>query len=77
LYSRLNYELAATQGLEVSLPAAANAIPVELEFRYVMPITWPPVPGPGEGAPEKELSSAAIAWEPVEGASEYEVRSAI
>jgi hypothetical protein len=77
LYSRFNHQL--WEGVEVSLPAAANAIPVELEFRDVLPITWPPVPGPGErrdrlGVPETELPNAAIAWQPVEGASEYEIQ---
>ena len=77
MYSRFNVELA--DGLEVSLPAASKAIPVELEFRDALPIAWPPPPGPGErrdhlGVPETELSNAAIVWQPVKGASEYEVQ---
>jgi hypothetical protein len=77
MYSRFNVELA--DGLEVSLPAASQAIPIELEFRDALPIVWPTPPGPGEhrdqlGVPEAELLNAAIIWQPVKGASEYEVQ---
>jgi hypothetical protein len=77
LYSRFNFQLA--NGLEVSLPVASNAIPVALEFRDALPMIWPPRPGPGDhtdhlGVPETELSTAAIVWQPVKGASEYEVQ---
>jgi hypothetical protein len=80
LYSRSNYELWEAGGIEVSLPAASNAIPVELELRDTLSITWPPRPAPGEhrdraGVPETALlPDTAIAWEPVKGASEYEVQ---
>ena len=78
LYSRFNYLMA--DGLEVSLPGASNAIPVEIEFRDALPMTWPPRPnssgnGAGrESVPAAEFSTAAIAWQPVKGASEYEIQ---
>lgn len=77
MYSRFNVEVA--EGLEVSLPAPSNAMPVELEFRDALPITWPPPPAPGEhrdrlGVLETELPNTAIAWQPVKGASEYQVQ---
>jgi hypothetical protein len=78
LYSRFNYHMAG--GLEVSLPAESNTIPIEIEFRDALPMTWPLRPNPSGYGPERdsepddEFSSAAIAWEPVKGASEYEVQ---
>ena len=77
-YSRLNFHMA--DGLEVSLPAASNTIPVEIEFRDALLMTWPPRAsssgdGPGrDSLPDAEFSTAAIAWQPVKGASEYEVQ---
>ena len=70
-YSRFNFHLA--DGLEVSLPPTSNAIPVEIEFRDALPIIWPPATGRG-GMPDAEFSTAAIAWQPVKGAREYEVQ---
>ena len=77
-YSRLNVPMA--DGLEVSLPAASNTIPVEIEFRDALLMNWPPRPnssgdGPGrESLPDAEFSTDAIAWQPVKGATEYEVQ---
>jgi hypothetical protein len=76
-YSRLNFRMA--DGLEVSLPASSNTTPVEIEFRDALAMTWPPRPnssdgGSRESTPDAEFSSAAIAWQPVKGASEYEVQ---
>lgn len=71
-YSRFNFHLA--DGLEVSLPPTSNIIPVEIEFRDALPITWPPATGRDNAMPDTEFSTAAIAWQPVKGASEYEVQ---
>jgi hypothetical protein len=77
-YSRFNTDLA--DGFEVSLPAASNAIPVEIEFRDALAVTWPLRPKPStsglvtDGVQDAELSTAAVAWEPVEGATEYQVQ---
>jgi hypothetical protein len=80
LYSRGNLQLWEAGGIEVSLPAASNAIPVQLELRDALRMTWPPPRGPGEhrdraGVLETDdLQNSAIAWQPVKGASEYEVQ---
>lgn len=79
LYSRFNYLLA--DGLEVTLPAAADATPIEIEFRDALAVSWPPprdpltVPNP-RGPPDADLSTAAITWQPVKGAVEYSVQIA-
>jgi len=75
------YDPFRERGLEISLPLAENAIPVKLELRDALPITWPPRShsfGVHEDAsvPDADFSTAAIAWRPVEGASEYEVQIA-
>lgn len=70
-YSRFNFHLA--DGLEVSLPPTSSAIPVEIEFRDALSMTWPPLKGRG-AIPDAELSTAAITWQPVKGADEYEVQ---
>ena len=70
-YLRFNFHM--PDGLEVSLPTTANAIPVEIEFRDAISMIWPPHKGTGT-APEGQLATAAIAWRPVKGASEYEVQ---
>jgi hypothetical protein len=77
-YSRFNYRLA--EGLEVSLPAASNVMPIEIEFRDALSMIWPPRRSSSgdrawqEIVPDAEISTAAIAWRPVEGATEYEVQ---
>jgi hypothetical protein len=69
-------------GLEVSLPGTSNVIPVELELRDTLSLTWPPRSDSigiraGHGSvPDADFSAAAIAWQPVKGASEYEVQIA-
>jgi hypothetical protein len=78
LYSRFNYLM--DEGLEVSLPSASNTIPVEIEFRDALPMSWPPRPNSSgndagrQSVPAAEFSTAAIAWQPVKGASEYEIQ---
>lgn len=70
-YSRFNFHLA--DGLEVSLPAPSRAIPVEIQFRDALDMTWPPDTGRGN-VPDADFSIAEISWLPVKGASEYEVQ---
>ena len=67
-YSRFNSEL--SNGLEVILPQRSDAIPLEAEFRDALSLTWPP----REGAANADLATAAIAWQPISQAAEYEVQ---
>jgi hypothetical protein len=67
-YSRFNSEL--PNGLEVILPQRSDAIPFEVEFRDALSLTWPP----REGAANADFATAAIAWQPISKAAEYEVQ---
>jgi len=66
----------------VSLPPAANTMPIEIVFRDALRITWPPRSGaPGrtdeiESVSDTNFATATIAWQPVSGASEYQVQIA-
>jgi hypothetical protein len=79
-YSR--YGAPTDAGFEVSLPFTATAIPVELELRDALAMTWPPSTNSFElrtgraEVPEVDFSTATISWQPVKGASEYEVQIA-
>ena len=76
----IRHDFSMESGLPVSLPAAADAMAVEIELRDVLPMKWPPrsdLRGDGAGdasLSDADLSSAVIDWEPVAGASEYEVQ---
>jgi hypothetical protein len=69
-----------SNGLPVSLPPASGTTPIELEFRDAIEVTWPPRPRPRsvDGGPSSmptaDLSTGALAWGPVKGASVYEVQ---
>jgi len=68
LYSRFNMD--TVDGLEVSLPATPDSVPVQLEYRDALSITWPlPV-----AARAVDITTAAISWQPVNNASEYEIQ---
>lgn len=67
LYSRTDYE---SEGLELVLPGQSDAIPLEVDFRDALSLTWPP----REGAARADFATAAITWEPVSNANEYEVQ---
>jgi hypothetical protein len=67
-YWRFNLDLG--NGLEVILPERSDSIPIEVEFRDALSLTWPP----REGAASADFSTAAIAWQPVSNAAEYEVQ---
>ena len=67
-YSRDNSEL--RNGLEVMLPQKSDTIPLEVEFRDALSLTWPP----REGAANADFATAAIAWQPISKAAEYEVQ---
>lgn len=77
----MRYDPFRERGLEISLPLAENAIPVKLELRDALALAWPPrshsfETGEGASVPDADFSTAAIAWRPVQGASEYEVQIA-
>ena len=66
-------------GLDVSLPVATNMTAIELQLREVLSMTWPPrSDSSGSGSPraseDANVSTDAIAWQPVKAASEYEVQ---
>jgi hypothetical protein len=67
-YSRFNLELGS--GIEVILPERPDSIPIEVEFRDALSLTWPP----RDGAANANFATAAIAWQPVSNAAEYEVQ---
>lgn len=77
----MRYDPFSERGLEISLPLAENAIPVKLELRDALAVAWPPRSHSfgvraDASVPIADFSTAAIAWRPVEGASEYEVQIA-
>jgi hypothetical protein len=54
---------------------------VKLELRDAFALAWPPrlhsfETGEDASVPDADFSTAAIAWRPVEGASEYEMQIA-
>lgn len=59
------------EGIEVRLPAPPNATALELDFRPALEVIWPPRSDIPLSA---DVGAAALAWIPVEGASEYEVQ---
>jgi hypothetical protein len=66
-------------GLPVTLPMAPNALAVDLQFRDTLALIWPRHAKPrGLGgsphASQATYSTAIIEWQPVNGASEYEVQ---
>ena len=68
MYSRFNMDTA--DGLEVSLPATPDSVLLQLEYRDALSITWPlPV-----AARAGDITTAAISWQPVTKASEYEIQ---
>jgi len=68
MYSRFNMD--TVDGLEVSLPATPDSVPLQLEYRDALSITWPlPV-----AARAVDITTAAISWQPVNNASEYEIQ---
>ncbi len=67
-YSRSNSE--SSNGLEVLLPQRSGAITLDVEFRDALSLTWPP----RGGAATADFATAAIAWQPVSNAAEYEVQ---
>ena len=68
-YSRYNNS-DLRNGLEVILPQRSDTVPLEVEFRDALTLTWPP----REGATNADFATAAIAWQPISKAAEYEVQ---
>jgi hypothetical protein len=67
-------------GLEVKLPLAPEAFALEMTLRDEVALTWPPDTSPGgqysedPTATEADFATASIGWQPVEGATLYEVQ---
>ena len=77
-YSR--HRFFVEDGLAITLPGTSNEIPIELELRDALPMTWPALSdsvGVSTGrarVPDADFSTAAITWQPIKTATEYEVQ---
>lgn len=78
MYSR--YDWNNDKGLQVQLPAVPDSVAVVLELRDSIRIEWPqatPMSFPGDeppARPQATIETSAIRWQPVAGATEYEVQ---
>jgi hypothetical protein len=62
--------LGPDRGIEVTLPQTPDGLLVEADFRHALALIWPP----REAAANADIATAAIAWQPVSDAAEYEVQ---